>query len=354
MARAKAKKAKAERKGDGRRGALEAALDAIKKRYGEGAAYALDGSAPDQAIEVISSGSPGLDRALGVGGFARGRIVEVFGPEASGKTTLALSAIAECQKAGGAAVMIDVEHALDRDYAKRLGVRIDTAENPLVVSQPDNGEQALEILETLVNSSAVDLVVLDSVAALVPRAELEGDMIDVSVAGIARLMSKGLRKLAGCISRTKTCVIFINQIRMRVGMAYGNPETTTGGRALKFYASQRVDVRVRGKIQETGGAGEVRGNKVEFKVVKNKVAPPFRTAKSAIIFEVGIDWPGELIDMAEATGAVERKGPWYEICVDTDPDSGKPVTVDRYRSKDAFRAAIRKKSNLADWLRARI
>lgn len=283
---------------------------------------------PTQHIDVIPTGSPALDRALGIGGFARGRIVEVYGPEGSGKTTLALSAIAQCQAQGGTAVMIDVENALDRDYAGALGVHIDTKDNPLIVSQPDSGEEALEIMEKFVMSGAVDIVVLDSVAALLPRAEVEGSMGDSHVGLQARLMSQALRKLAAAINKTRTCAIFINQIRMKIGVMYGNPETTPGGRALKFYASQRIDVRAGEKIKGAGGKDEgPTGHRLRLKVVKNKLAPPFRVARSAIIYGEGLDRIGELIDLAEASGVITRKGAFYYLGEGEDPPAANTVAA---------------------------
>ncbi len=283
--------------------ALEAAIAQIEKQFGKGAIMRL-GSEGVIEIPSIPTGSIGLDIALGVGGFPRGRIIEIYGPESSGKTTLALSAVAQAQKAGGTAAFIDAEHALDVNYAARLGVNI----NDLLISQPDTGEQALEVTETLVRSGAVDIIVIDSVAALVPKAELEGDMGD-SLPGLqARLMSQALRKLTAAISREQTTVIFINQIRMKIGVMFGSPETTTGGNALKFYASVRLDIR---KIDNLKDAQESIGSRVRVKVVKNKVAPPFKQAEFDIYFNEGISREGELIDLGVERKIIERTGAWY-------------------------------------------
>jgi len=287
---------------DGKAKALSLALDTIEKQYGKGSIMKL-GESTHADVETVSTGATSLDIALG-GGIPRGRIVEVYGPESSGKTTLTLHAIAEVQRNGGTAAFIDAEHALDPSYAKRIGVDIEN----LLLSQPDNGEQALEITETLVRSNAVDLIVVDSVAALVPRAEIEGDMGD-SLPGLqARLMSQALRKLTGVINRSKVTVIFINQIRMKIGVMFGNPETTTGGNALKFYASVRMDIRRIGQIK----AGEaVVGNRTRVKVVKNKIAPPFREAEFDIMYNEGISRSGDVLDLAAARGIVEKSGAWY-------------------------------------------
>lgn len=283
--------------------ALEVAIAQIEKQFGKGAIMRL-GSEGVVEVPVIPTGSIGLDSALGVGGFPRGRVVEIYGPESSGKTTLALSAIAQAQKSGGSAAFIDAEHALDVNYASRLGVNI----NDLLISQPDTGEQALEVAETLVRSGALDIIVIDSVAALVPRAELEGDMGD-SLPGLqARLMSQALRKLTATISKSLTTVIFINQIRMKIGVMFGNPETTTGGNALKFYASVRLDIR---KIETLKDGEESIGSRVRVKVVKNKVAPPFKQAEFDIYFNEGISRAGELIDLGVNKGVIEKTGAWY-------------------------------------------
>lgn len=284
--------------------ALENALRKIEKDFGKGAIMRLGDIADKMNIEVISSGSLAVDLAVGVGGYPRGRIIEIYGPESSGKTTLALHAIAAAQKNGGVAAFIDAEHALDPVYARRLGV--DTAE--LLISQPDNGEQALDITEELVRSGAVDLIVVDSVAALVPKAEIEGDMGDAHVGLQARLMSQALRKLTGSISRTKAIVIFINQLREKVGIVFGSPETTTGGRALKFYASIRIDIR---KGESIKSGGEVIGNRTRIKIVKNKVAPPFRNCEVDIMYGTGISREGTLLDLGTSMGVIEKSGTWY-------------------------------------------
>ncbi len=285
-----------------RQAALQGALAAIEKQFGKGAIMRLD-STPEP-VEVIRSGSVGLDLALGVGGYPRGRIVEIFGPEASGKTTLTLHAMAEVQKAGGTAAFIDAEHALDPTYASRLGVRLEQ----LIVSQPDDGEQALDIVEALVRSGAVDLVVVDSVAALVPKAELEGEMGDLQVGALARMMSKAMRKIASIASRTGTTVVFINQLRQKIGVTFGPSEVTTGGNALKYFASVRVEVRRVTTLKK----GELSvGARTRVKVVKNKLAPPFRVVEFDVLFGRGVHQTGEVIDLAEAQGALARSGNWY-------------------------------------------
>ncbi len=286
-----------------RQKALEAALAQIDRAFGKGSAMKL-GSREAIEIEAISTGSLGLDIALGIGGLPRGRIVEVYGPESSGKTTLALHAIAEAQKAGGTAAFIDAEHALDPVYAKKLGVNIDE----LIVSQPDTGEQALEIADTLVRSNAIDVLVIDSVAALVPRAEIEGEMGDSHVGLQARLMSQALRKITGSISRSRCLVIFINQIRMKIGVMYGSPETTTGGNALKFYASVRLDIRRTGAIKDRD---DVVGNATRVKVVKNKLAPPFKQVEFDIMYGEGVSKMGEILDLGVKAGLVEKSGAWF-------------------------------------------
>ncbi len=289
---------------DNKQKALAAALGQIEKQFGKGSVMRLGDTGIDMTMGVISTGSLSLDVALGIGGLPRGRVIEVYGPESSGKTTLALQVIAECQKNGGAAAFVDAEHALDPSYAGKLGVDIDE----LLVSQPDTGEQALEITDMLVRSGAVDVVVVDSVAALTPKAEIEGDMGDSHMGLQARLMSQALRKLTGNIKRSNTMVIFINQIRMKIGVMFGNPETTTGGNALKFYASVRLDIRRIGAIKR---GDEVIGNDTRVKVVKNKVAPPFKQCEFEILYGEGSSREGELIDLGVKHGLIEKSGAWY-------------------------------------------
>lgn len=288
---------------DNRRKALDAALSQIERQFGKGAVMRM-GDSPREAIPAISTGSLGLDIALGIGGLPKGRIVEIYGPESSGKTTLTLQTIAECQKAGGTAAFVDAEHALDPIYAGKLGVNVDD----LLVSQPDTGEQALEIADMLVRSGSVDILVIDSVAALTPRAEIEGDMGDTHVGLQARLMSQALRKITGNIKRSNCLVIFINQIRMKIGVMFGNPETTTGGNALKFYSSVRLDIRRIGSVKQ---GDEVVGNETRVKVVKNKVSPPFRQAEFQVMYGKGIYQLGEVIDLGVQEGLVEKAGAWY-------------------------------------------
>ncbi|WP_321436559.1 recombinase RecA [uncultured Bacteroides sp.] len=313
--------------------ALQAAMDKIEKSYGKGSIMKL-GDDNVQEIEVIPTGSIALNVALGVGGYPRGRVIEIYGPESSGKTTLAIHAIAQAQKAGGIAAIIDAEHAFDRFYAAKLGVNIDD----LLISQPDNGEQALEIADQLIRSSAVDIVVIDSVAALTPKAEIEGDMGENKVGLQARLMSQALRKLTGTISKTKTTCIFINQLREKIGVMFGNPETTTGGNALKFYASVRLDIR---RISQLKDGDEVIGNQTRVKVVKNKVAPPFRKAEFDIMFGEGISRSGEIVDLGADMGIIKKSGSWYSY---NDTKLGQ--------GRDAAKQCISDNPELADELEA--
>ena len=319
--------------------ALETALSQIEKQFGKGAIMRL-GADSDRPMEHVSSDSLSLDLALGVGGFPRGRIVEIYGPESSGKTTVALHAIAECQKTGGTAAFIDAEHALDPVYAKNLGVQVDD----LLVSQPDTGEQALEIADALVRSGAVDIIVVDSVAALVPRAEIEGEMGDSHVGLHARLMSQALRKLAGAISKTHCIAIFINQLREKVGVMFGNPEVTTGGRALKFYASVRLDVR---RIEQIKVAGAGVGNRTRVKVVKNKVAPPFKEAEFDIMFGTGISREGEILDLGVKLNIIDKSGAWFSF-------EGERLGQGRDNVKELLKNDPALAEKIADLIRAAI
>jgi len=308
---------------DERQRAIDTAVSQIERMCGKGAIMRLGEGAQNVEIPVISTGCLSLDLALGIGGVARGRIMEIFGPESSGKTTLALHVVAEAQKLGGLAAFIDAEHALDVNYARKLGVQVED----LLISQPDYGEQALEIAEILVRSNAIDVIVVDSVAALVPKAEIEGEMGDPHVGLQARLMSQALRKLVSSISKSRTCVIFINQIRMKIGVMYGSPETTTGGNALKFYATMRLDIRRVGPIKD---GQEVVGNRTRVKVVKNKIAPPFREVEFDVVYGRGISREGDILDLAVESGAVEKSGTWYSY-------SGERLGQGRENAKNFLR-----------------
>ena len=316
--------------------ALQLTLDKLEKTFGKGTIMRLGDNAIE-AMDVISTGSIGLDSALGIGGLPRGRVIEIYGPESSGKTTLALHAIAESQRSGGIAAFIDAEHAFDRFYAQKLGVDVEN----LLVSQPDNGEQALEITENLIRSGAIDIIVIDSVAALTPKSEIEGEMGDSKVGLQARLMSQALRKLTSTISKTATCCIFINQLREKIGVMFGNPETTTGGNALKFYASVRLDIRRQTQLKE---GEEIVGNRVKVKVVKNKVAPPFRKAEFDIIFGEGISRAFEIIDLATELNVVKKSGSWFsygDTRLGQGRDAVKKLLMDNPELADELEAKIR-------------
>jgi len=318
--------------------ALQATLDKIEKDYGKGTVMKM-GEQPKWEVSTIGSGSIALDHALGIGGYPRGRVIEIYGPESSGKTTLAIHAIAEAQKVGGIAVIIDAEHAFDRTYAKKLGVNVDT----LLISQPDNGEQALEITDNLIRSGAIDVIVIDSVAALTPKAEIEGEMGDSKMGLQARLMSQALRKLTANISKTNTCCIFINQLRDKIGVMFGNPETTTGGNALKFYSTIRVDVR---KITQIKDGEEATGNRVRAKIVKNKMAPPFRKAEFDIVFGEGISKIGEIIDLGVEFEIIKKSGSWFsygEAKIGQGRDAVKQMLLDNPAMMEEIEAKIRTK-----------
>jgi recombination protein RecA len=322
--------------------ALEHALQQIEKLHGKGSIMRLGANDPSIDIEAISTGSLGLDIALGIGGLPKGRIIEIYGPESSGKTTLALQVVAEAQKKGGICGFVDAEHALDTGYAKKLGVKVED----LLISQPDSGEQALEIADTLVRSGAIDVLVVDSVAALTPKAELEGEMGDLQPGMQARLMSKALRKLTGSISKSGTMVIFINQIRMKIGVMFGNPETTTGGNALKFYASVRLDIRRIGQIKERD---EVVGSQTRVKVVKNKVAPPFKQVEFDIMYGQGISKTGELIDLGVKAGIVEKSGAWFSYegeRIGQGRENTKLFLKEHPKVANAIEAAVRENAGL--------
>ena len=320
--------------------ALQATMDKIEKDFGKGAIMKL-GDRPEGDVSVIPSGSIALDHALGVGGYPRGRVIEIFGPESSGKTTLAIHAIAEAQKAGGFAAIIDAEHAFDRTYAKNLGVDVDT----LLISQPDNGEQALEIADDLIRSGAIDIIVVDSVAALTPKAEIEGEMGDQKMGLQARLMSQALRKLTANISKTNTCCIFINQLREKIGVMFGNPETTTGGNALKFYASVRIDVR---KVTQLKDGDDPTGNRTRVKIVKNKMAPPFRKAEFDIVFGEGISKIGEIVDLGVEFDIIKKSGSWFsygEPRLTQGRDAVKKLLMDNPELTEEIEGKIREAMN---------
>jgi len=323
--------------------ALQLTLDKLEKSYGKGAIMKL-GDAAVERVEAISTGSLGLDIALGIGGVPKGRIIEIYGPESSGKTTLATHIVAEAQKKGGIAAIIDAEHAFDKYYAQKLGVDVEN----LLISQPDNGEQALEIADNLIRSGAIDVIVIDSVAALVPKGEIEGEMGDSKMGLQARLMSQALRKLTGTISKTNCCCIFINQLREKIGVMFGNPETTTGGNALKFYASVRLDIRRTSQIKD---ADEVSGNRVKVKIVKNKVAPPFRIAEFDIMFGEGISKVGEIIDLGVEYGIIKKSGSWFsygDTKLGQGRDAVKALLLDNPDLSDELEAKIRAEVSGAD------
>ena len=316
--------------------ALQATLDKIEKDFGKGTIMKM-GDQPDWEVSTIASGSIALDHALGIGGYPRGRVIEIYGPESSGKTTLAIHDIAEAQKQGGIAAIIDAEHAFDRTYAKKLGVNLDT----LLISQPDNGEQALEVADNLIRSGAIDIIVIDSVAALTPKAEIEGEMGDSKMGLQARLMSQALRKLTANISKTNTCCLFINQWREKIGVMFGNPETTTGGNALKFYASVRIDVR---RVTQIKDGDEATGNRTRVKIVKNKMAPPFRKAEFDIVFGEGISHIGELIDLGVEFNIIKKSGSWFsygETKIGQGRDAVKQMLQDNPELADEIEAKIR-------------
>jgi recombination protein RecA len=325
---------------DDRKKALAAALGQIEKQFGKGSVMLLGDASASYDVEAVSTGSLGLDIALGIGGLPRGRVVEIYGPESSGKTTLTLQVVAEIQKLGGTAAFVDAEHALDPSYAEKLGVNV----NDLLVSQPDTGEQALEITDMLVRSNAVDLVVIDSVAALTPKAEIEGEMGELQVGLHARLMSQALRKLTGNIKRSNTIVIFINQIRMKIGVMFGSPETTTGGNALKFYSSVRLDIRRIGAIKN---GEEVVGNQTRVKVVKNKVAPPFREAEFEIMYGLGISREGEIVDMGSTQGIIEKSGAWYSY-------KGERIGQGKDNAREFLKARPELAKEIEDQIRVRL
>ncbi len=329
--------------GDGKAKALDAALSQIEKQFGKGSIMRLGALGAIEPIPVISTGSLSLDLALGIGGVPRGRVIELYGPESSGKTTLALHIIAQAQRAGGTVAFIDAEHALDAAYAKKLGVDTDN----MLISQPDTGEQALEITETLVRSGAVDCIVIDSVAALVPKAEIDGEMGDSHMGLQARLMSQALRKLTGTVSKSKTCVVFINQIRMKIGVMFGNPETTTGGNALKFYSSVRMDIR---RISSLKEGDEVIGSRVRVRVVKNKVAPPFKEAEFDIMFGTGINYEGELLDIGTTLNLIQKSGTWFSYGderMGQGRENARAFLINNPDIKEKLKASILEKVGLA-------